>query len=77
MPGAPEAGELFAPYLIDLAKNATPPLSLSAARVERSALALSRLRERAGVRASRSRGDAALSAATSAPPRAASRSPPA
>jgi cellulose 1,4-beta-cellobiosidase len=26
MPGAPEAGELFAPYLIDLAKNATPPL---------------------------------------------------
>jgi len=26
MPGAPEAGELFAPYLIDLAKNANPPL---------------------------------------------------
>jgi cellulose 1,4-beta-cellobiosidase len=26
MPGAPEAGELFAPYLIDLAKNAAPPL---------------------------------------------------
>ena len=26
MPGAPEAGELFAPYLLDLAKNATPPL---------------------------------------------------
>jgi cellulose 1,4-beta-cellobiosidase len=26
MPGAPEAGELFAPYLIELAKNATPPL---------------------------------------------------
>jgi cellulose 1,4-beta-cellobiosidase len=26
MPGAPEAGELFAPYLIDLAKNAEPPL---------------------------------------------------
>ena len=26
MPGAPEAGELFAPYLIDLAKNADPPL---------------------------------------------------
>ena len=24
MPGAPEAGELFAPYLLDLAKNATP-----------------------------------------------------
>jgi len=26
MPGAPEAGELFAPYLLELAKNATPPL---------------------------------------------------
>jgi len=26
MSGAPEAGELFAPYLIDLAKNANPPL---------------------------------------------------
>src|SRR5262252_2497983 len=26
MPGAPEAGELFAPYLIELAKNANPPL---------------------------------------------------
>ena len=26
MPGAPEAGELFAPYLIELAKNASPPL---------------------------------------------------
>ena len=26
MPGAPEAGELFAPYLLDLAKNAAPPL---------------------------------------------------
>ena len=26
MPGAPEAGELFSPYLIELAKNATPPL---------------------------------------------------
>src|SRR5688572_4767793 len=26
MPGAPEAGELFAPYLLDLAKNAQPPL---------------------------------------------------
>jgi len=26
MPGAPEAGELFAPYLVDLAKNANPPL---------------------------------------------------
>ena len=26
MPGAPEAGELFAPYLLDLTKNATPPL---------------------------------------------------
>ena len=26
MPGAPEAGELFAPYLIELAKNAQPPL---------------------------------------------------
>jgi cellulose 1,4-beta-cellobiosidase len=26
VPGAPEAGELFAPYLIELAKNATPPL---------------------------------------------------
>ena len=26
MPGAPEAGELFSPYLIDLAKNAAPPL---------------------------------------------------
>ena len=26
MPGAPEAGELFAPYLLDLAKNANPPL---------------------------------------------------
>jgi cellulose 1,4-beta-cellobiosidase len=26
MPGAPEAGELFAPYLIELAKNAAPPL---------------------------------------------------
>ena len=26
MPGAPEAGELFAPYLIELTKNASPPL---------------------------------------------------
>ena len=26
MPGAPEAGELFAPYLLDLTQNATPPL---------------------------------------------------
>jgi cellulose 1,4-beta-cellobiosidase len=26
MAGAPEAGELFAPYLLELAKNATPPL---------------------------------------------------
>jgi len=26
MPGAPEAGELFAPYLLELTKNANPPL---------------------------------------------------
>jgi cellulose 1,4-beta-cellobiosidase len=26
MPGAPQAGELFAPYLIELVKNANPPL---------------------------------------------------
>jgi len=25
-PGAPEAGKLFEPYLVDLVKNANPPL---------------------------------------------------
>ena len=65
MPGAPEAGELFAPYLIDLAKNAQPaPLGTppSPARGRGSGegdLASGRARaERVGVRANLASGRA-------------------